>query len=236
MVSPARGRPGRRRRPERARRSPRRVARFDPATPPLGRRPASPCGNRATNRRLRAPRIANTMKNVSVLSIGSDSSPCFRTAVPRSSPACWNAATRKSVPRAGHAAEDDGGDRRGDDRRHDPADSPATKTYAAPRSRLTNSSASRPDRATPIEDQRDEPAEDHEDRLGPGGALRGRSEERDCAVAVERDEPVDRRSRRRSRRRRPPRSRADAAACSGGSGRSRAGRRCRRAARSRPRR
>ena len=40
----------------------------------------SPCGKRATNRRLSAPRIANTTKNVSVLSIGSDRRPCWSTA------------------------------------------------------------------------------------------------------------------------------------------------------------
>ena len=38
------------------------------------------------------------MKNSIVLSIGSESRPCWSTAVWRSEPACWKAATRKSVP------------------------------------------------------------------------------------------------------------------------------------------
>ena len=38
------------------------------------------------------------MRKAIVLSIGSESRPCCRTAVWRSEPACWNAATRRSVP------------------------------------------------------------------------------------------------------------------------------------------
>ena len=87
----------------------------------------SPCGNRATNRRDRVWSRTKTMKNVSVLSIGSERSPCWRTAVWRSEPACWKAATRRSVPDPVTPPKTTGRDRRRDDRRHDPADEPGDR-------------------------------------------------------------------------------------------------------------
>ncbi len=84
----------------------------------------SPWGNRATNRRLSAPTIANTMKNVRVLSIGSDSRPCFRTASWSVRAGLLERGDEDVRAAAGHAAEDDGGDRRRDDRGHDPANQP----------------------------------------------------------------------------------------------------------------
>src|SRR4029079_11378872 len=104
----------------------------------------SPCGKRAEKRRLSAPRIAKTMKNVSVLSIGSDNSPCLRTAVDRSSPACWNAATRRSVPEPvtpPNTSAEIGAEMIAE---MIPHRRPATKTYAAPRSRRMKSNANRP--------------------------------------------------------------------------------------------
>src|SRR6185369_4256125 len=114
--------------------------RYAPSSPTA----ASPCGNRATKRRLSAPRMANTTKYVRVLSIGSDSRPCLSTAVPRSEPAFWNAATRTSVPdpvTPPKKIAEIGAEMIALTM---PQTRPATKTYAAPRSRRRASSAMSP--------------------------------------------------------------------------------------------
>src|SRR5829696_1125010 len=99
----------------------------------------SPCGNRATNRRDRVWSRTKTMRNVNVLSIGSEMSPCWRTAVCRSAPACWNAATRRSVPEPVTPPKTTAA--MGAEMMADtiPQMSPAIATYATPMSRRTTS-------------------------------------------------------------------------------------------------
>ena len=233
----ARARRGRRRRRPRAsrrRRAGRSRGRW--AQPSASPTACSPCGKRATNRRLSAPRIANTTKNVSVLSIGSDSRPCLRTADLEVVAGLLEGGDEEVRAGAGDAAEDDGRDRRRDDRRDDPADEPGDEDVRGAEVAPDEQEGEQPD------DARRRAAARRPSR-GPRRSGRGRDavgrrgEERELAVAVERQEAVDRDHRRRSattttapiasRGRRRVRAAPEEA---------RAGRRRRPAARSRPRR
>ena len=81
--------------------------------------------------------MMKTTKLVIVLSIGSETAPWPSDAWRTSEPPCRSAATIRSVPAAGHAAEDDRGDGRRDDRRDDARAIPATATHSPARSRRT---------------------------------------------------------------------------------------------------
>ena len=175
----------------------RRRRRYAPAP---GRPPSRPAGSAPRTGATSVWRITKTMKNSIVLSIGSESRPCWRTAVWRSEPACWKAATRRSVPEPGHAAEDDGRDRRRDDRRQDAAEQPAdghvgdTEVASHEQQRdQADDGADDPDR--------DQVADDREERPGRGRV----AEERERPVRVERQEPVEADARRARPRRRPRR-------------------------------
>ena len=106
--------------------------------------------------------MAKTTKKVSVLSIGSDSRPCWRTAVREVRAGLLEGRHEEVRARAGDAAEDDGRDRGRDDRRDDAADQPGHEDVGRAQVAPHEQQGEQPDDGGD-EQRRDRPAEDDED-------------------------------------------------------------------------